>query len=56
MKEEEDIIKAAEHELQLKKQALRDAQRAVNPPVNPPVVVDEDDISVSTVGEQVSYL
>jgi hypothetical protein len=56
MKEEEDIIKAAEHELQLKKQALRDAQRAVNPPVNPPVVVDEDDVSVSTVGEQVSYL
>jgi membrane protein involved in colicin uptake len=51
MKEEEDIIKAAERKLQLKKQALRDAQRAANPPV-----VDEDDVSVSTVGEQVSHL
>jgi hypothetical protein len=60
MKEEEENIKAAERELERKKKALRDAQKAAE--LLADNVVDEDDedededdvVSVSTVGEHVS--
>jgi hypothetical protein len=56
--DEEESIKAVERELELKKQALRDAQKAAD------ILVDDQDedededevASVSTVGDQVSPL
>ena len=52
--DEEESIKAMERELELKKQALRDAHKAVD------ILADDQDqdevASVSTVGDQVSPL
>ena len=53
--EEEEEIKATERELILKKQALRNAQKAAEIP--PEDEDEEDDVaSVSTVGDHVSRL
>ena len=57
--EEEEDIKAAERELHLKKQALRNAQKAAELPPEDDDDGDEDDedvASVSTVGDRVSRL
>ena len=57
MKEEEDCIKTAECELEHKKKALHDAQKAAELFMDNAIDEDEDDmLSVSTAGEQVSNL
>ncbi|KIM76992.1 hypothetical protein PILCRDRAFT_12357 [Piloderma croceum F 1598] len=52
MKEEEDSIKAAERELERKKKALRNAQKAAEVFVDNTINEDDDMVSVSTAGEQ----
>jgi hypothetical protein len=54
MIEEAETIKAAERELEIKKKALRDAQRAADIVANDDDDEEDDDgASVSTLGEQV---
>jgi hypothetical protein len=56
IEEEVETIKAAEREIELKKQALCDAQKAAHVFVIDNDDEDDDVASVSTVGEQVSHL
>lgn len=58
MLEEEENVKAVERELAIKRQALRDAQKAAEMPLDDEDQdEDEDDVaSVSTVEDQVSRL